>query len=160
MPLDEMNTNSTKIFSWKVAVLLSFGIGLVTVGLSVFLQTRILTVEAFSAEAPKSVAPVPTQAVAAAAAIVPVPVGLGASFEMPLYPVQPSRLLIPSIGVDAHIQSVGLSWRGNGDMGVPTNFTDVAWYNQGPLPGMPGSAVIDGHMDGKNVAQAVFYNLN
>ena len=36
---------------------------------------------------------------------------------------------------------------------------DVAWYKGGPLPGMPGSAVIDGHVDGKNVPKAVFYNL-
>ena len=44
-------------------------------------------------------------------------------------------------------------------MEIPTNFTDVAWYNGGPRPGMPGSAVIDGHLDGKDVPQAVFYNL-
>ncbi len=44
-------------------------------------------------------------------------------------------------------------------MGIPTNFTDVAWYNGGPLPGMPGSAVIDGHLDGRYVKEAVFYKL-
>ena len=36
---------------------------------------------------------------------------------------------------------------------------DVAWYNGGPAPGAPGSAVINGHLDGKEVPQAVFYNL-
>jgi LPXTG-site transpeptidase (sortase) family protein len=45
-------------------------------------------------------------------------------------------------------------------MGIPTNFTDVGWYTGGPLPGMPGSAVIDGHLDGKNVREAVFYDLD
>jgi sortase (surface protein transpeptidase) len=44
-------------------------------------------------------------------------------------------------------------------MSIPTNFTDVAWYNGGPLPGMPGNAVIDGHLDGHNVKEAVFYHL-
>jgi LPXTG-site transpeptidase (sortase) family protein len=44
-------------------------------------------------------------------------------------------------------------------MSIPTNFTDVAWYNGGPRPGMPGSAVIDGHLDGQYVQRAVFYNL-
>ncbi len=44
-------------------------------------------------------------------------------------------------------------------MGIPTNFTDVGWYNKGPKPGEPGSAVIDGHLDGKEVKEAVFYNL-
>ena len=44
-------------------------------------------------------------------------------------------------------------------MGVPTNFTDVGWYRYGPAPGTPGNAVIDGHLDGKSVPEAVFYNL-
>jgi hypothetical protein len=83
--------------------------------------------------------------------------GPGTSFEVPS---RPFRLIISAIGVDAKIQQVGLSWRGTGDMGVPTNFTDVAWYKDGPRPGMPGSAVIDGHFDGKDVAKAVFYDLN
>ena len=139
-----MNTNPAKIFSWKTAIILSFGAGLLAVSLSVFFQTRGLTAKAFSAEDPVPVA----------AAIAPA--GLGSSFEVP---GQPVRLIIPSIGVNANIQSAGLSWRGNGDMSVPTNFTDVAWYNQGPLPGSPGSAVIDGHLDGKDTPQAVFYNL-
>jgi len=142
-----MNANSTKIFSWKTALLLSFGVGLLATGLSIFIQAESYTLQGppnHLVEGPKSVV--------AAPAIV----GFGSSFEIPGKPV---RLLIPAIGVDAAIQSVGLSWTGNGTMGVPTNFTDVAWYNPGPLPGMPGSAVIDGHLDGKKVAKAVFYDL-
>ncbi len=45
-------------------------------------------------------------------------------------------------------------------MAVPSNFTDVAWYNKGPNPGMEGSAVLAGHLDGKNVPKAVFYDLH
>ncbi len=45
-------------------------------------------------------------------------------------------------------------------MGIPTNFTDVAWYKDGPAPGALGSAVIDGHLDGKDTPEAVFYNLD
>jgi len=93
----------------------------------------------------------PKPAAAASAAV-----GLGSSFEVPALPV---RLIIPAIGVDAAIQSVGLFWNGDGTMSIPTNFTDVAWYNGGPIPGAPGSAVIDGHLDGRNVRKAVFYNL-
>ncbi|OGC87470.1 hypothetical protein A3B33_02360 [Candidatus Adlerbacteria bacterium RIFCSPLOWO2_01_FULL_54_16] len=139
-----MNTNPT-MFSWKRAALLSLGAGVLTMALSIFVQTRGVVVHAYAMSTPVIVSQVP-------AAVSP-----GSSFEQPGKPV---RLIIPAIGVDANVQSVGLSWRGNGDMGVPTNFTDVAWYNGGPRPGMPGSAVIDGHLDGKNVAQAVFYNLN
>lgn len=44
-------------------------------------------------------------------------------------------------------------------MDVPKNFTDVAWFNLGPHPGLNGSAVIDGHSGRKNNASAVFDNL-
>lgn len=43
-------------------------------------------------------------------------------------------------------------------MGVPSNYTDVAWYQDGPTPGTPGNAVIDGHLDSKT-GPAVFYRL-
>ena len=43
-------------------------------------------------------------------------------------------------------------------MGVPSNYTDVAWYQDGARPGNPGNAVIDGHLDSKTGA-AVFYQL-
>jgi sortase (surface protein transpeptidase) len=137
------STNPTRPFSWKKALLLSLSVGLLAAGLSAFLQTRGLNVQAFADALKSTVAP-------AKAA------GLGASF---VAPGQPARLIIPAIGVNAAVQSVGLSWKGTGAMGVPSNFTDVAWYNGGPLPGAPGSAVIDGHLDGKDVPQAVFYNL-
>jgi len=83
--------------------------------------------------------------------------GSGGSFKAVGEPV---RLTIPSIGVDAHVQSVGLSLKGTGDIGIPTNFTDVAWFNQSKIPGFPGVAIIDGHVDGKNVPKAVFYDLD
>jgi hypothetical protein len=140
-----MDTNSTKRFSWKAAILLSFGVGLLSAGLSVFLQVRSQTISGIQVSNIQS-APTATPPI----------IGLGSSFETPSRPV---RLVIPAIGVDAAIQSVGLFWNGNGEMGIPTNFTDVAWYNGGPRPGMPGSAVIDGHLDGKNVKEAVFYDL-
>lgn len=138
-----MNTDPTKPFSWRTAAILSLSVGLLVAGLSVFLQSQGLTVPAFAAGAP---AP-------ATATTTP---GVGASYDKPHLPV---RLVIPAIGVDAAIQSVGLSWHGDGTMGIPSNFTDVAWYNGGPLPGAPGNAVIDGHLDGKDVQKAVFYNL-
>lgn len=72
---------------------------------------------------------------------------------------QPARLIIPAIGVRATVQSVGLSKTGNGTIGIPSNFTDAAWYNGSPIPGDPGTAIIDGHLDGRYVQKGVFYDL-
>jgi LPXTG-site transpeptidase (sortase) family protein len=137
-------TTATGTFSWKTAILIALCVGLLVAGLSIFAQTHGLTVAALITKDP------PVSATTSA------PIGLGTTFEVPGKPV---RLIIPAIAVDANIQSVGLAWQGNGEMGIPTNFTDVGWYNGGPRPGEPGSAVIDGHLDGRNVKEAVFYNL-
>jgi sortase (surface protein transpeptidase) len=152
-----MNAKTTKPFSFKTATLLFLSVGLLTVSLSVFFQTRS---QAIQNTAP-SVSATPAALAASAGdpnsvTAVPVVVGLGSSFAVP---GKPARLIIPAINVNAAIQSVGLFWNGDGTMSIPTNFTDVAWYNGGPIPGMPGNAVIDGHLDGRNVKEAVFYAL-
>jgi LPXTG-site transpeptidase (sortase) family protein len=67
------------------------------------------------------------------------------------------RLKIPKIKVDANIESVGIV--SDESMDVPKNFTDVAWFNLGPRPGLTGNAVIDGHSGRKNNAPAVFDDL-
>lgn len=69
----------------------------------------------------------------------------------------PIHLKIPSINVDALIESVGLT--SDGAMDVPKGPAEVAWYNLGPRPGEMGSAVIDGHSGYKNNQPAVFDNL-
>lgn len=43
-------------------------------------------------------------------------------------------------------------------MGVPSNYTDVAWYERGASPGTPGNAVIAGHLD-STTGPAIFYRL-
>lgn len=68
----------------------------------------------------------------------------------------PIRLDIPAIGVNAAVQAVGVL--ASGHLGVPSNWTDVAWYRGGPAPGQPGDAVIDGHLD-SYTAPAVFWKL-
>jgi len=82
--------------------------------------------------------------------------GSGTTYEQTARPI---RLSIPAIHVDAAIESVGLSWRNDGTMAAPSNYINVGWYKWGPNPGSPGNAVIGGHLDGKNVPKAVFYNL-
>ena len=57
----------------------------------------------------------------------------------------PVRLLIPRIAVDAAIEARGLDAQKN--LATPQDFHDVAWFNQGPMPGLPGDAVLNGHVD-------------
>lgn len=62
-----------------------------------------------------------------------------------LPPMQPGRLRIPAIGVDAPIVPVGLN--PDGSMEVPPA-TEVGWYELGVEPGSPeGSAVLAAHVD-------------
>lgn len=75
----------------------------------------------------------------------------------PLPGVDPRRIRIPNIGVNAAVESVGLDDKGR--MDVPRNIWNVAWYKLGVQPGQRGNAVIDGHLDGVSSA-AVFWNLS
>jgi LPXTG-site transpeptidase (sortase) family protein len=70
----------------------------------------------------------------------------------------PARLIIPSIGVDADIQHVGITKSGN--MAVPSNFSDVGWYRYGTVPGDFGSAVVAGHVDNGLGLAGVFKRLD
>jgi hypothetical protein len=150
-----MSDPSSKKFSWKKALVLVAAAGIVAASLSILFQVKGESViQGFVAAEPSSM--VHSASVSAREASSTATVGLGSSYNTSLNPV---RLVIPAIGVDAAIQSVGLFWNGDGEMSIPTNFTDVAWYNGGPRPGMPGSAVIDGHLDGHDVKEAVFYRL-
>jgi len=69
------------------------------------------------------------------------------------------RLLVPAIGINAPIESVGV--RTDGTMETPRQspWNDVGWYNAGPRPGEQGSAVIAGHLDRPGGNPAVFWHL-
>ncbi|MEO8970430.1 MAG: class F sortase [Ktedonobacteraceae bacterium] len=71
----------------------------------------------------------------------------------------PVQLVIPSIGVNATVETVGIL--NNGDLATPTRspWTDVGWFVSGTQPGEQGSAVIDGHLDRPGGYPAVFWNL-
>ncbi|MFF5211789.1 class F sortase [Streptosporangium sp. NPDC000396] len=71
---------------------------------------------------------------------------------------EPTRIMIPSIGVNAPLVVLGL--RGDGTLAVPPlDHADFAgWYGGGPTPGEPGSAVIVGHLDTRS-GPAVFARL-
>ncbi|MDB5237505.1 MAG: peptidase sortase [Parcubacteria group bacterium] len=82
----------------------------------------------------------------------------GASAAVQIGPAeQPARLQIPSLAIDVKVQLVGVTKAGN--MGVPNNFTDVAWYKYGTVPGQLGNAVIDGHVDNAVALPGVFKHL-
>jgi len=61
------------------------------------------------------------------------------------------------LGVDAEIEFVGVDE--NGKMEVPSQWGNVAWFKNGPVPGEPGNVVIAGHYDTDRGRPAVFYNL-
>jgi sortase (surface protein transpeptidase) len=71
---------------------------------------------------------------------------------------QPQRISIPAIGVAATVEPVGL--RPDFSMDVPRLVDDVGWYSLGSVPGQPGDAVIDGHLDGPGGGPAVFWRLD
>jgi sortase (surface protein transpeptidase) len=68
----------------------------------------------------------------------------------------PSRLLIPKIGVNAAVESVGLDAQGR--IGAPSVPANVGWYHSGVAPGDAGDALLDGHLDWTN-GPAVFWEL-
>jgi len=68
-----------------------------------------------------------------------------------------SKLLIPSLKINAKIQNVGITKKGN--MSTPNNFFDVGLYKYGPNPGEKGSAIIDGHVNNGFGLKAVFGDL-
>src|SRR6266702_4450913 len=79
--------------------------------------------------------------------------------EKPVPLLIPVRLLIPAIGINASVESVGI--RSDSDLATPTQhpWEDVGWYDLGPLPSERGSAVIDGHLDRPGGYPAVFWRL-
>lgn len=70
---------------------------------------------------------------------------------------QPVRLEIPSIGLSADIEAVGLD--NFGVMVIPEN-PRVGWYGLSARPGWGGNVVIAGHYDTASGAAAVFFNLD
>jgi len=73
-------------------------------------------------------------------------------------PALAMSLVIPKIKVNAPIESVGVTAKG--DMGVPQGSNNVAWYKLGTKIGDIGSAVIDGHYGiWENGTPAVFNDL-
>ncbi len=69
----------------------------------------------------------------------------------------PTRIIIPKIDLDAEVEEVGITFKGN--MSTPKNIGNTGWYKYGTVPGELGSSVIDGHVDNGFNLPGVFANL-
>jgi LPXTG-site transpeptidase (sortase) family protein len=77
--------------------------------------------------------------------------------EPPTPSEAPLRLIIPTLEINAKVQKVGITKKGN--MATPNNFTDVGWYKYGAAPGNQGSVVMAGHVDNGIALPGVFKHL-
>lgn len=82
----------------------------------------------------------------------PTPTGIPAGEGL-----DPARVTIPAIGVDAEVIDLGLN--PDGTMEVPEDFSQTGWFEYGSRPGQQGPAVIAGHID-STTGPAVFYRLD
>lgn len=71
----------------------------------------------------------------------------------------PVALHVGAIDITAPIEAYGVD-RSTGEMDVPNNVRDVAWYQYGPSPGQPGSAVLAAHVDLESQGAGVFFRLD
>jgi sortase (surface protein transpeptidase) len=74
------------------------------------------------------------------------------TWQMP----DPTRLLVPAIGLSAPITPLGLN--PDGTLEIPTSFHTTGWFKPGPEPGERGAAVIAGHFDAVS-GPGVFFRL-
>lgn len=70
--------------------------------------------------------------------------------------VFPSRIVAPTIGVDAAVGATGIGSKG--ELAVPDVFDQAFWFEGSAVPGDPGVSVIVGHIDDES-GPAVFYPL-
>lgn len=72
--------------------------------------------------------------------------------------LQPSRLRVPAIGVDAAVVPVGVE--SDGQMEIPTDVREIGWYRHGPGPtDAAGSVVLAGHVDSRSQGPGAFFAL-
>jgi hypothetical protein len=77
----------------------------------------------------------------------------------PAAPVaDPTKIRLPSIGIEAPIVNVGLE--DDGGMEIPDDVSTAGWYELGVAPGeATGTAVISGHVDSREQGRGAFWDL-
>jgi hypothetical protein len=71
---------------------------------------------------------------------------------------RPETLIVTTLEIDAPVGAYGVA--PSGQMDVPDNVTEVGWYQFGPSPGEPGSAVLAAHVDLAGPGRGLFYDLD
>ncbi|ARZ70273.1 peptidase C60 [Streptomyces albireticuli] len=84
--------------------------------------------------------------------------GTGEASGTPASAEEPSRVSIPSIGVDSALLRLGLNSDDTVQVPPPEKGMTAGWYTGGATPGTPGAAVIIGHNDTRE-GKAVFHDL-
>jgi LPXTG-site transpeptidase (sortase) family protein len=88
-----------------------------------------------------------------------IPIQSGEPVEPPdIDPPVPTALRVDAIDIDAPVIATGVNQR-TGQMAVPSNVRDVAWYKYGSRPGEAGSAVLAAHVDLAGQGPGVFFDL-
>jgi LPXTG-site transpeptidase (sortase) family protein len=107
---------------------------------------------------PTTVVPRPTTAPVTEAAPLWAPNEESALGEGAVLRAEPVRLRIPTLDLDAPVAPYGVDAR-TGQIDIPDNASEVAWYRFGPAPGDTGSAVLAAHVDLESQGPGVFFRL-
>jgi LPXTG-site transpeptidase (sortase) family protein len=70
--------------------------------------------------------------------------------------LDPERITIPAIDVDADVIDLGLN--PDNTLEVPSDFSQTGWFDRGSRPGEYGASIIAGHIDSTD-GPAVFFEL-
>ncbi|MFC5665694.1 class F sortase [Kitasatospora misakiensis] len=81
-----------------------------------------------------------------------------AAAPRPFAASRPTRLLVPTAGVDAPVTGLGLNPDGTVEVPAADRAGEVGWYRNGPTPGETGPAVLIGHYDTAH-GPAVFHGV-
>ncbi|MFD9286851.1 class F sortase [Streptomyces sp. NPDC060030] len=71
----------------------------------------------------------------------------------------PTRLTVPSLGIDSELLRLGLNEDGTVEVPPAEKGMTAGWYAGGAVPGEPGAAVLIGHNDTR-FGKAVFHDLH
>jgi len=75
-------------------------------------------------------------------------------------PRTPTRVRVPSLGIDAPVQAVGIDVAG-GVLDAPSDIASAGWWRDGALPGdRAGSTLIAGHVDSATAGAGAFFALH
>lgn len=131
----------------------ALAVGLAIAGLALLLAGAGTSVPTPLASGP----PTPT---ATAGPVEPVEVREGAATRTVMAASPPSRVRIPSIGVESPVNEVGLNPDRSMEVPAPgPDYDQAAWYRGSVTPGEIGPSVIIGHVDSAKDGPSVFYRL-